>query len=116
MHICVYAHLCRHNGFAFRLVKRKDFSSFHFGFSMNSVLPSSTIVFDFEQLINMCGSVAIVALEQNRPSFSTKPISDLSSRLENALLTIQHRGPDSQGQWISPDGRVGTRLFSTNLK
>lgn len=56
----------------------------------------------------MCGCVAIVALNQQGRSFSTKSTSDLSSRLENALQTIQHRGPDSQGQWISPDGRVGT--------
>ena len=31
----------------------------------------------------------------------------LSKSLEDSLDKIKHRGPDSRGQWISPDNRVG---------
>lgn len=61
----------------------------------------------------MCGCAVIVALEHTGRPFAAKSIHDLSSRLDGALLAIKHRGPDSQGQWISPDGRVGNWPFST---
>ena len=55
----------------------------------------------------MCGSIAIVALDQHGPYKTPRSREDISRRLNNGLHEIRHRGPDSQGQWISPDGRVG---------
>ncbi|MGE0495664.1 MAG: asparagine synthase (glutamine-hydrolyzing) [Vulcanimicrobiota bacterium] len=44
----------------------------------------------------MCGIVACL---------SRGPIDP--ERLARASLALQHRGPDGDGQWISPDGKVG---------
>ena len=32
----------------------------------------------------------------------------LEKELDDSLEMIKHRGPDSRGQWISPDRHVGT--------
>ena len=55
----------------------------------------------------MCGSVAIVALEQHGRLKKARSRKDISRRLDDGLGKIRHRGPDSQGQWISHDDRVG---------
>ena len=52
---------------------------------------------------NMCGSIAIVALEQH----GLDELSRTKEDLDRGLARIKHRGPDSQGQWISHDDRVG---------
>ena len=49
----------------------------------------------------MCGLIALVALRQSRLRLDTL------NRLDEALEQIKHRGPDSQGKWISPTGRIG---------
>ena len=33
---------------------------------------------------------------------------DLKGQLDKSLESIYHRGPDSNGTWISPDGLVGS--------
>src|SRR4051812_38711906 len=51
----------------------------------------------------MCGIAAMVGREP----------SDLRQALERALHSMQHRGPDGDGIWTSPDARIGlahTRL------
>src|SRR5262249_48829031 len=45
----------------------------------------------------MCGIAAFFSPE--------KPVS--SEALSRAIQSLHHRGPDSQGQWLSPSGRVG---------
>ena len=49
----------------------------------------------------MCGLIAIVALGQSLLK------SDASCQIDKGLAQIKHRGPDSQGKWISPSGRIG---------
>lgn len=80
-----------------------------------SSLPPSSLYHDISllyllldcpsRLTSMCGSIAIVALEQHRNK--TRSRTEISQRLENGLAQIKHRGPDSQGQWVSHDDRVG---------
>lgn len=74
----------------------------------------------------MCGISCILALQHNHPHKPTSdpchvsnghiegvtltgnPIHDsIAHELDASLEQIKHRGPDSRGQWISPDGRVG---------
>ena len=49
----------------------------------------------------MCGLIALVALQNPRLKVDTL------NRLDQGLEQIKHRGPDSQGKWISPTGRIG---------
>lgn len=49
----------------------------------------------------MCGLIAVVALRQPKLKVNT------SQRVDEGLAEIKHRGPDSQGNWISPNCRVG---------
>lgn len=70
----------------------------------------------------MCGISCIVALEgQPRELKTTSFLNGIASasvnggdetarlakELDDSLELIKHRGPDSRGQWISPDKRVG---------
>ena len=55
----------------------------------------------------MCGLSVIVALERHARQYAARDKAETSERLSNSLGQIKHRGPDSQGQWISHDGRVG---------
>src|SRR6516225_2846615 len=45
----------------------------------------------------MCGIVAVYSRREPIPPAS----------IERATKTLWHRGPDSQQQWVSRDGRVG---------
>ncbi len=62
----------------------------------------------------MCGISVIVALERHGRRHAARDKAETSERLTNSLERIKHRGPDSQGQWISHDGRVGP-LPSLNI-
>ena len=78
----------------------------------------------------MCGITAVVTLARHQ---RTEPIDDpsrrptdtncdssaegntsqarkerLAQQLTDSLGAIKHRGPDSQGQWVSNDGLIGT--------
>ena len=62
----------------------------------------------------MCGISCVIHLpsSSSRSSPSSKhatPASknQLETRLRKSLNSIRHRGPDSEGVWISHDGRVG---------
>lgn len=55
----------------------------------------------------MCGISVIVALERHGRRHASRDKAETSQRLTTSLEQIRHRGPDSQGQWISHDGRVG---------
>jgi len=75
----------------------------------------------------MCGISVIVALEGNTHDLSKQPngvypdgvdgvdihedknAAKLARELDESLDMIVHRGPDSRGQWISDDKRVGPR-------
>src|SRR5262245_35718390 len=48
----------------------------------------------------MCGIAGIVNLKR-------EPITRLRGRLEDMGQTIVHRGPDSEGFWLSDDKSVG---------
>ncbi|GME22605.1 asparagine synthase [Neofusicoccum parvum] len=50
----------------------------------------------------MCGISCIV--HQDDPSDIDR--TKLSQELDASLEAIKHRGPDSRGQWISPDNRI----------
>jgi len=50
----------------------------------------------------MCGLIAILALRQSKLKANTV------NRIDMSLAQIKHRGPDSQGTWISPNGQIGT--------
>jgi asparagine synthetase B (glutamine-hydrolysing) len=51
----------------------------------------------------MCGLISVFC-----PDAVTPPtLEDLKDDLEVALESIKHRGPDSQGVYLSPDARVG---------
>ena len=68
----------------------------------------------------MCGISVIVALGQKNLKkgidFTSPPEGivnsshrrSVSENLDESLDLLVHRGPDSRGQWISGDGRVGT--------
>ncbi len=56
----------------------------------------------------MCGISAAVSLETDTKSSRSHTFgAGFSKKLEESLNTIQHRGPDAQGQWISNDDGVG---------
>lgn len=57
----------------------------------------------------MCGISCVV--HQGDPSAIDR--TQLSQELSASLEAIKHRGPDSRGQWISDDNRVGTLHSST---
>lgn len=71
----------------------------------------------------MCGISCIVALETCTYKPKEQHLSQgvqgiqlnndvertaIAAELDASLELIKHRGPDSRGQWISPDKRVGT--------
>ena len=63
----------------------------------------------------MCGISVIVTLDDHLRSKEANSVngdirSKISEELEESLETIAHRGPDSQGKWISEDNRVGNKL------
>jgi len=75
----------------------------------------------------MCGISVIVALEGQTHDLSKLPngvypegvagvdihtdkdAAKLAKELDESLEMLLHRGPDSRGQWISDDKRVGPR-------
>jgi len=77
--------------------------------------------------IAMCGIVCVVALQGASPESRPKTNGHipnsinghnlkhddyglrLAKEIDGSLDMIDHRGPDSRGQWISDDKRVGTR-------
>lgn len=54
----------------------------------------------------MCGISCIVALDERTRRQNEKNKQDTEERLDASLEQIRHRGPDSTGKWVSPDGRV----------
>jgi asparagine synthetase B (glutamine-hydrolysing) len=63
----------------------------------------------------MCGISAVVSLSPRPLDASVTggtPQSytngSTTSKLEQSLETIKHRGPDARSTWTSTDGRVGT--------
>lgn len=60
----------------------------------------------------MCGSIAILALDQQGQRQALGPEAAVAKKLDAALTQIEHRGPDARGQWISPDKQVGPRLHA----
>lgn len=95
----------------------------HLHFLFSSLLSNSPCFRDFPYIrplslwlclsfyilpLSMCGISCIVALErQTEEERSRHSHKSLSKELDESLAQIRHRGPDSKGQWISPDGRVG---------
>lgn len=75
----------------------------------------------------MCGIVCVVALQGVSHELQSKPNGHISNgvnglhlkdddyglrlakEIDSSLDMIDHRGPDSRGQWISDDKRVGPR-------
>jgi asparagine synthase (glutamine-hydrolysing) len=56
----------------------------------------------------MCGITCAVALRGHGPLAKGRGgVGRLSKILEESLNTIEHRGPDANGHWISEDCRVG---------
>lgn len=60
----------------------------------------------------MCGISVIVALQGHLRGKDVNGANDdirskISTELDQSLEMIAHRGPDSQGKWISEDNRVG---------
>lgn len=53
----------------------------------------------------MCGISCAVTLRGYKPSYGDH--ISLSKAVNESLDAIKHRGPDSNGQWISENGRVG---------
>ncbi|KAJ5802306.1 uncharacterized protein N7503_004756 [Penicillium pulvis] len=54
----------------------------------------------------MCGISALLSLEGRPVSSTEKHLASLDDQLSESLDTIQHRGPDARGQWVSEDGKV----------
>lgn len=54
----------------------------------------------------MCGIAGIISLTE-------APVADAAERLARMMAAIRHRGPDSEGTFISPDARVG--IVNTRL-
>jgi asparagine synthase (glutamine-hydrolysing) len=49
------------------------------------------------------------------PDGVTPPsVEALQRGLDASLETIKHRGPDSRGTYVSPDGRVGAYILHWN--
>jgi hypothetical protein len=55
----------------------------------------------------MCRIIMTVALERHSRRYAARDKVETTQRLANSLKKIKHRVYDSQGQWISRDGRVG---------
>lgn len=55
----------------------------------------------------MCGISCAVTLRGHQPLCGDR--AKLAKTVDQSLDTIKHRGPDSNGQWISDNGRVGTQ-------
>ena len=64
----------------------------------------------------MCGISAIIALHgfNATANGAENDAETLSTKLNESLEMIKHRGPDSRGQWISKDNRVGIRSLDSN--
>ena len=69
----------------------------------------------------MCGISVIVALDQKKNLRKGMDVTSppegivngshrrsVSEKLDESLDLLAHRGPDSRGQWVSGDDRVGT--------
>lgn len=58
----------------------------------------------------MCGISCIVSLNraQGHGADCLTDTKTLERQLDKSLELIKHRGPDSRGQWISSDNKVGT--------
>lgn len=54
----------------------------------------------------MCGISCVVALNGRMSRQCQRDKHDLEKRLDASFEQIKHRGPDSTGKWISPDGRI----------
>lgn len=54
----------------------------------------------------MCGICCVVQLHGEKPKSPSPPAIE-KRELEGCLDYIRHRGPDSNGVWVSDDGRVG---------
>lgn len=54
----------------------------------------------------MCGISCAVTLRGHQPLCGNR--ATLSKIVNESLDTIKHRGPDSNGQWISDNERIGT--------
>lgn len=83
--------------------------------------------------IEMCGISCVLALQNSRQHLhETGSLPNgakdaavnggadratVSKELDESLEMIKHRGPDSKGQWISSDGRVGplTLTYSRSI-
>ncbi|KAL4995558.1 hypothetical protein BDV10DRAFT_187985 [Aspergillus recurvatus] len=57
----------------------------------------------------MCGLSAILSLSEgtNCPRVDNAHPQALTGQMDESLELVKHRGPDSRGQWFSPDYRVG---------
>ena len=55
----------------------------------------------------MCGISTTMATDAISV-LSNDDCTKLSKELSDSLRFIKHRGPDSDGKWISSDGRAGT--------
>ena len=67
----------------------------------------------FERLKAMFGISVIVALEsplrsKHGQEINSRTRSKISKELDESFEIITHRWPDSRGQWISEDDRVGS--------
>lgn len=58
----------------------------------------------------MCGISCIIRLDraQGHAAHCLDDPETLTKQLDESLELIKHRGPDSRGQWISRDNKVGT--------
>ena len=60
----------------------------------------------------MCGLTCVVALNEQKSRNDHDRKQDISKRLNESFVCQKHRGPDSNGEWISEDGRVGMLAIS----
>lgn len=68
--------------------------------------------------IIMCGISCIINLDrgQGHDAACLGDTKTLAKQLDDSLELIKHRGPDSRGQWISPDNKVGTLSLQLSHK
>lgn len=64
----------------------------------------------------MCGISCIIKLDrgQGHDAHCLNDTKTLEKQLDDSLELIKHRGPDSRGQWISSDNKVGTLSLETS--